>query len=378
MILEQQYWTGREGWHGEPVPVRRDSPGGLALAFGSKRALLEPGVLAELRGRLGAARLVGCSTAGEIRGTQVGDDGLVVTTVHFARSSFAAVGARLGVASERETGRSLVAALPKDGLVHVLAFAVGHGINGTKLVEGLTADLPPHVRVTGGLAGDGERFGETLVVLDEPLRDGVVAVGLYGDRLRVGCGSVGGWDAFGPERWVTRSRGNVLYELDGRSALGLYKRFLGSQADGLPATALLFPLSLRTSGQEGGVVRTVLAVDEGAQSMTFAGDVPVGARVRLMKANFDRLIDGAQGAAHASHRALGGVSPDLALLVSCVGRKMVLRQRVEEEVEGVRDVLGPAATLTGFYSYGEISPVVASPGCGLHNQTMTVTTLTEA
>jgi hypothetical protein len=165
--------------------------------------------------------------------------------------------------------------------------------------------------------------------------------------------------------------------VDGKSALGLYKTYLGEHANGLPATGLLFPLSLRIGGGETGVVRTILSVDESNQSMTFAGDVPEGAYVRLMKANFDRLIDGAIGAARTSAQSLGTMSPELAVLISCVGRKLVLKQRIEEEVEGVRDVLGRHTVLTGFYSYGEISPFNPSARCELHNQTMTITAFAE-
>jgi hypothetical protein len=193
----------------------------------------------------------------------------------------------------------------------------------------------------------------------------------------VGFGSLGGWDPFGPERLVTRSKGNILYEMDGRSALDLYKTYLGEHAQGLPATGLLFPLCLRTSERPTPFVRTILGIDEEERSMTFAGDVPEGAYARLMKANFDRLIDGATGAARTSMEALGSSSPDLAILISCVGRKLVLKQRVEEEVEGVREVLGERPALTGFYSYGEISPFGPRTHCELHNQTMTITTFSE-
>jgi hypothetical protein len=201
---------------------------------------------------------------------------------------------------------------------------------------------------------------------------------LYGSRLKVGFASLGGWDPFGTERLITRSRGNVLYEMDGRSALGLYRKYLGEHADGLPATGLLFPLSVRTRAADTPVVRTILSIDEKDQSLTFAGDVPEGSYARLMKANFDRLIDGAVGAARTSYQAGGSTTPDLALLISCVGRKLLLKQRIEEEVEGVRDVLGGSAVLTGFYSYGEISPFTPGAKCELHNQTMTITTLSEA
>jgi hypothetical protein len=277
-----------------------------------------------------------------------------------------------------QAGEELAQSLDKEGLTHVLVLSDGLKINGSDLVKGLKKHLPENVAVTGGLSGDGGRFEETLVIWDSPPeRDTIAVLGLYGDRIKVGYGSLGGWDSFGPDRLITRSKGNILYELDGKSALELYKKYLGEHAKGLPATGLLFPLSLRTKEGETGVVRTILSVNEEDQSMTFAGDVPEGAYVRLMKANFDRLIDGAVGAAKTSCQAIGSSSPDLALLVSCVGRKMVLKQRVEEEVEGVRDVMGYRTVLTGFYSYGEISPIKAGAECKLHNQTMTVTTLSE-
>ncbi len=232
--------------------------------------------------------------------------------------------------------------------------------------------------MTGGLAGNGEAFRDTCAFIGTPgEEETVAAVGLYGSGLRVGYASLGGWDPFGPERLITRSDGNVLFELDGRSALGLYKRYLGEYASDLPASALLFPLSLRTPDGGTGIVRTILAVDEDGQSMTFAGDVPEGSYARFMKANFERLIDGATDAARTSASAIGTESADVALLISCVGRRMVLKQRIEEEVESVREVLGSRPALTGFYSYGEISPFTPNARCELHNQTMTITTLAE-
>jgi hypothetical protein len=178
-------------------------------------------------------------------------------------------------------------------LRHLFVLSDGLLVNGSALVEGLKSALPEDVTVTGGLSGDGDRFQETLVVLDGPPESGIIAaVGFYGEHLKVGFGSLGGWDPFGPERRITRSRENVLYELDGKSALDLYKKYLGEHAEGLPSTGLLFPLSLRTREGETGVVRTILSIDEAENSLTFAGDVPEGAYARLMMANFDRVDRG--------------------------------------------------------------------------------------
>ncbi|MDE2491417.1 MAG: FIST C-terminal domain-containing protein [Elusimicrobia bacterium] len=371
----QSRWTAGAGW--TPALGGGLSRAQLVLVFGGGRTLEEASRLAELREAFPEARVFGCSTAGEILDTTVSDDTIAVTAVEFERTFLRGTRVRVGDPAESfSAGRRLSESLPGEGLTHVLVLSDGLGVNGSELVKGLTSALPAGVTVTGGLSGDGARFERTSVVWDGAAERGTVAaVGLYGDGLRVGYASLGGWDPFGPERLITRSKGNVLYELDGQSALDLYKKYLGAHASGLPATGLLFPLSLRANGADTGVVRTILSVDEKEKSMTFAGDVPEGALARLMKANFDRLIDGASGAAQKCRD--GRADAELALLISCVGRKMVLKQRVEEEVEGVRDVLGAGPALTGFYSYGEISPFTPSARCELHNQTMTITTLSE-
>jgi hypothetical protein len=138
----------------------------------------------------------------------------------------------------------------------------------------------------------------------------------------------------------------------------------------------LFPLSIRANGGNISLVRTILSVNEKDKSLTFAGNMPEGDYARLMKANFDRLIEGASTAAQNSMSKITG-QPDLAILISCVGRKLVLDQRIEEEIEEVRTIYGSKTAITGFYSYGEISPSFNFLKCELHNQTMTITTLTE-
>jgi hypothetical protein len=378
MMIEQNRWTERQGWEPEPLG-RLGGSAQLVLVFGATSILKEKESFGRIKKAYPCAHLLGCSTAGEIYRTTVSDDSLVVTAIRF--DSTQVKGARVSIADVKDSfraGEKLAHALATKGLVHVFVLSDGLSVNGSDLVKGLTSHLPSHVSVTGGLSGDGERFKETLVLWDDPPeKDTIVALGLYGDHLRVGYGSLGGWDSFGPERLITRSNGNVLHELDGKSALELYKKYLGDHAKGLPATGLLFPLSLRTKEGETGVVRTILGINEEEQSMTFAGDVPEGAYARLMKANFDRLIDGSIGAAKTSYEAVGSSCPDLAVLISCVGRKLVLKQRIEEEVEGVKEVMGDQTILTGFYSYGEISPFTPGAKCELHNQTMTITTFSE-
>ena len=388
MKIEQRKWTEAAGWTPASTGnIAKSSE--LVLVFGASAVLRKPDLVAAIRNDYPSAHIFGCTTAGEICGAQVFDDSLVVTAVHFEQTQFRSAQVNLSqVPDSFQAGKWIAQKLPRsvrdattgveEKLAHVLVLSDGLKVNGSDLVSGVMKHLPEGITMTGGLAGDGMRLGETLVFRDNvPETDTIAALGLYGSRLKVGFGSLGGWDSFGPERLITKSKGNVLYEMDGQSALDLYKRYLSEQAKGLPATGLFYPLSVRAKPGDIPVVRSFLSVDETAQSLTFAGDVPEGAYARLMKANFNRLIDGATGAAQTSYQAIGSATPDLAILISCVGRKLVLKQRIEEEVEAVRDVLGGGAVLAGFYSYGEISPFKPGAKCDLHNQTITITALSE-
>lgn len=378
MRTAQLSWHGPSGWRSANESVVGEPD--LVLIFGDGKALGDSGSIPELRRRFPGALFFGCSTAGEILGTSVSDETIVATAIQFDRTTLHAARVQI-IPGETgfDTGQRLAQSIPQAGLRHAFVLSDGLNVNGSELVRGLMSAVSSDATVTGGLSGDGDRFAATYVLWDDRPQTGLVAIlGFYGSNLTVGYGSLGGWDPFGPERLITRSMSNVLYELDGKSALKLYKDYLGEHAVGLPATGLLFPLSIRRDEADTPVVRTILAVNEADQSMTFAGDVPEGAYARLMKANFDRLMDGAMNAARASQSAIRDNEPELGILISCVGRKLILKQRVEEEVEGVRAVLGPRPVLTGFYSYGEISPFTPSARCELHNQTMTITTLSEA
>ncbi len=383
MKIEQKSWTGGLGWKDIKSTLQGEVPQ-LVLVFGGRKQVVDPVHYETLRDWYPEGNIIMCSTAGEIIGTAVRDESLSVTAVHFERTELAFSHGSLKEGDNGEKiGASLASTLKPEGLKHVMVFSDGLKINGTSLVKGVIDGLPTAVPVTGGLVGDGADFKETVVGLNAvPASGEVVLVGFYGDNISIGHGSLGGWDSFGPVRLITKSEKNVLYELDGKPALDLYKQYLGDQAADLPSSGLLFPLNLHIGDGvvSAEVVRTLLAVDEEAQSMTFAGDLPEGSKVNLMKANFDKLVDGAAGAAAMSGEKLGQSVPDLAILISCIGRKLVLKDRIEEETEAVQTKLGGGEKMfmAGFYSYGEISPVAARENqCRLHNQTMTITTFKE-
>lgn len=361
----------------------------LLLLFGSVEQLTQPGLLPLLQHAFPDATLAGCSTAGEIHGTTVVANTLSVTAVHFDQVRVAAAAARIeSMEQSAACGATLGKVLAAPDLRAVLVFGRGVAINGSALVDGLAGEVAPGVAISGGLAGDNGAFVRTLTLSSQQIADDqVVAVGLYGDALICTHGSFGGWQAFGPLRKVTRCQDNVLYSLDDEPALAVYKRYLGDYAAGLPGSGLLFPFEMVTDGQQGrGLIRTILGVDEASGSVTLAGAIDPDGYLRLMHAHTDALVDGAEAAARHALPSLA--SPALALLVSCVGRKLVMGDRVDEEVEAVADVFGAHCALTGFYSYGEISPDAVGVcqnadkprlpvSSQLHNQTMTVTCFAE-
>jgi hypothetical protein len=371
-VTTLSYFRGH-GWSDEFPEV--DPERTLVLCFGSTSFLNETDPITELAVAVGGT-LVGCSTSGEICGDRVTDGSLSVAVAEFDATPIRAVHAPISAHGSFDSGVAIARQLAADDLISVFVLSDGLDVNGTELVRGVNSIVAPGVVVTGGLAGDGSRFERTWVLVDgKPTSGFVTAVGLYGDAVRVGHGSKGGWDRFGPERTVTKARGNVVFELDGEPILALYRKYLGELATELPASGLLFPLALRQPGEEKQLVRTILGMDESAQSLTFAGDVPEGYRVQLMQANFDRLVDGAEdAAATAMARSLPGAS--LAIAISCVGRRLVLGERTEDELEATLHLLPDEVKQVGFYSYGEISPY-AEGTCDLHNQTMTLTTIGE-
>lgn len=356
----------------------------LVLVFASLEAMQALDA-DRIRALIPQAQWVGCSTAGEISGQGVYDGSIVLTALQFDQPAFRVASVELAdMADSLAAGQRLAARLAHPDLRHVLVLGQGAGINGSALVDGLTGTLGSGgVVVSGGLAGDGGRFtGARVWGPDGISATSVVGIGFDGPGWHISHGSMGGWQRFGPVRTVTRSEGNVLYELDGERALDIYKRYLGDYAAQLPASGLLFPWSvLGSDAQAEGITRTLLGISEADGSLIMAGDIPQGGKLQLMHASVDALVDAAEQAAEtAAHTAANPPStPDqaLALLVSCVGRKLVMGARVDEEVEAVGQMLGQHTTLAGFYSNGEISPHIHSTNCKLHNQTMTITLLSE-
>ena len=350
----------------------------LVLVFGNRFLLEDTGIYTELQQRFPGGNFVFGSSCGELIAGCVNDDHITVTAIEFEKTTYdiQTINIRDAQGNSEQAGYQVVKKLKKEGLKHIFVVSEGSSVNGSDLTKGMQAGAPK-VLITGGLCGDDARFERTLASYNEVPKDGeIVVIGFYGKSFEASFSIYGGWTPFGPERLVTRAVGNVLYEIDSKPALDLYKTYLGDKAKELPASALIYPLNVKSKENNQSFVRTILNIDEENNAMILAGDVPEQAIVQLMMTNIDSIASASETAAL---RAMEGrnTKPQLALLISCIGRKLVLNQRVEEEVEEVMAVIGDEVVISGMYSYGEIAPFYGERSCKLHNQTMTVTLISE-
>ena len=371
--------TANSDWEylSKNIPLQKP----LVFVFGNRYLLESKTILEEVKALFNDGEFVFGSTSGDITSQYVDDESITITAIEFEKSTFeiktANVLENTAKIDSYETGKKLIEQFSSEGLQHIFIVSEGSFINGSQLTLGMNSATKDNVLITGALCGDAARFEKTIASYNElPKTGGIVAIGLYGETLDISFSINGGWTPFGPERIVTKSKENILYELDNLPALDLYKKYLGDKSKELPGAALLYPLKVKSTNEKQSIVRTILNINEEENSMILAGDILENSRVQLMMTNVDNIVEASEQAAIQALQ-LRKTKPELAILVSCIGRKLVLDQRVEEEIEEVIEVVGENTTICGLYSYGEIAPFSGEKTCQLHNQTMTITLISE-
>jgi hypothetical protein len=351
----------------------------LVIVFGNRLLLEDDSIYGEIRELFPDGHIVFGSACAEISSRTVNENSITITAMEFEKSQFVIKTSNVlnRDLDSFKTGSDLIKQFPEEGLKYVFVVSEGSFINGSQLTQGMSTTNNGNLLITGGLCGDDTRFEKTLASYNENPKEGeIVAIGFYGESLEITFSIHGGWTPFGPERTVTKSEGNTLYELDGLPALDLYKTYLGDKAKDLPGAALLYPLNVKSEDEEQSIVRSILNINEEENAVILAGDIKQNSKVQLMMTNVDNIANASERAARQALEFRKN-KPEIAMLVSCIGRKLVLDQRVEEEIDEVIEVLGEGTVVSGFYSYGEIAPFHGEMACQLHNQTMTITLISE-
>jgi hypothetical protein len=374
MKIEQYQWI-KSTWD---KTLDQDLKPQLCLLFGSRITIENEGLSAinQLKLAYPEAKVVTVSTAGNIIDEHLIDDTIIATCIQLEKTHVKTQDFLINEESDEELGKRIAEHFNTTDLSYLLVFGTS-GINAGNLLNGINSVYKGKVPVSGGIAGDDTRFKTTLTGIDQKIANNLfVGVAFYGKDLVVSHGSKGGWDKFGPIRKVTKANGNLLYEIDHKPVLDLYKQYLGEKAKDLPASGLLFPIAIIEEGTKEPIVRGIQNIDEKTNALILYGDIYEGQNIQLMKANFDNLIKGAGDSAKETFIGRDK-EPELALLISCVARRLVLGQMTEEELFEAKNILGTNTKICGFYSYSELSPVVGDNACHLHNQTMTITTFSE-
>ena len=330
--------------------------------------------------------VVGCTTDGEISNKGLSVNSVVVMalasdTIRFettyvenlSKDSYAA-GAQIGKAFQGVGSR------------YIQIFSDGLSGNADQIIKGIKDHMGDDIKIAGGTAGDGGDFKRTFQYYgNRVLTDSIVAVAFQG-QFGIGTGTACGWFPVGIAKKVTKAVGNVVFELDGQSALQAYERFLGKHAERLPAVGVEYPLGLleddSDSEEEGYFLcRATMGVDREAGAIIFAGNVPEGSLVKMTIGNDGDIIQAARQAANSAMERLGQVDPALKpqaiFLYSCMARKIVLGTRTDEEIMAVKEVVGKHVPIIGFYTYGEYCPIGECEKSCFHNETATLTIIGE-
>ena len=380
MKLLQRQWTVKDGWR----TLRDDLAGRyakvqLVLIFGASDLLKSVDLYKNVYDEFPNAIVTGCSTAGEICGDEVGDNSLVCTAIEFEHSRVKAKHIFMdkypGLSIEQVT-REMVDELLAPDLVHLLVLAGGDDINASDVVAGLRKQAPKKVGVSGALAADAFKFHDACVIADVMACENTISViAFYGKGLKVMTSLKAGWFEFGGEKTITKSDKNIMYQLDKGPALPFFELYLGDSINKVPASSFQYPISLRSKHTDDWLTRSIVKVDRSKSALHFAGDVPVGYRMRLMKTDTEHLVESAARATVNMLRR--SFYPDFALIVSCFGRKGLMGKDSYKEVKAVRAGFGDHTLMTGFYACGEIGALDSSNPCQLHNQTLAITAFLE-
>lgn len=330
--------------------------------------------------------IIGCTTDGEISNQGLTVDSVVLLGLISDQLEFTTAIVRDLGKNSFEAGKKLAEQFNGEPTEYIQIFSDGLTGNGSEIIKGIQSVLGINVKIAGGTAGDGSLFQKTYQYFnDEILTDALIGVAFVGE-FKFGTGVQSGWTTIGMAKQVTKAEKNVLYELDGKPALEVYEKFLGQNASLLPAVGVEYPLGLL--GPSGDVdeddyylCRATMGVDRVKGTVTFAGDIPEGAFVKMTMGSESDILQAVQKAAsQALERLKNGnasVKPAAVFFYSCMARKIVLGSRTNEEISAIKKIVGDDVPIIGFYSYGEYAPAGKEMNSHLHNETATLTLISE-
>ena len=248
-----------------------------------------------------------------------------------------------------------------------ITFADGLRTNGEEYIKSFSK-YNKNLIVAGGLAGDNEAFKQTIVFTqDAVLESGAVVALLFNDDLIVHTQASFGWDNIGKTMQITKSKKNVVYEIDNIKAIDIYAKYLGKDiANLLPKSSIEFPLIVKRDNLN--IPRAIVGKNSD-DSLIFAGNLKEGDKVTFGYGNVDTILEYSDKIATSGEFCCA----ESIFIYSCMARLALMQDSIKEEMKALAEI----SDVSGFFTYGEFYTNKDSKKNELLNQTMTILSLSE-
>jgi hypothetical protein len=353
----------------------------LVLVFSSVKFDLHE-LIKGVRSITGQAKIVGCTTSGEITNYGRQTESTVVLCMKTDTEIYTSFNEGIktnGQKTGEELSEKLIKGFSESVKGTMMILPDGLAGNLSPLVRGIYDTSGANVRLVGGSAGDDFQFKSTYQIFnDKVTSDGVCGI-LFPPEIKIGIGIKHGWSPIGELMVVTKSEGNILYELNNRPALDVYFEALNKPADNVTQMYLTEVSETSPIGivEVGGkhLIRHLYAPTP-ERGIACFGDIPQESIVSIMSGDKTTLIKSAEEASLEAISAIGGRNVKAVIVFDCVSRVFILKEKVNEEIEAIKKVLGRDIPIFGFYTYGEIGAFEGGQPT-FHNKTIIVCTIAE-
>jgi hypothetical protein len=369
MQVFQAIYNDNKHW----APALSEGPDNVHLVFCTGDIELFEQQKPAIRQQFPQAEIVGCSTVASINDDFIVEHSLVISTLSFEHGMVNTIGCDQ-ISDFLEQFPFWLKKL--DSLRAIILLTTDASRHNGSWMQEVADQLPVDVLLAGAVASNHEPELGALFYHKQLDESGVIAIALCGDGLTIEMGALGGWDSIGQEFEVTKTKGNVLYELNEKPALPVYRDALAEKGHDLFTDTIKFPLCVRPENNAFGYIRAITNIDTDNGSIEFGGPMIENTYARICKTNPNQLLDGAAGASTQLVQKMKQL-PEFVLVFSSVRRQQILGDKINQEVDIIREDVGEQATIAGFYTFGAIAPLFESRDYVLQNQTISVLAIHE-
>jgi hypothetical protein len=360
--------------------------GDLAIVFTTVE-FAHPLVLKIANNLLGGIPILGCSSLGIITNRGIFKHGFAIMLLTLDPQIFLNlamvkdINKKTPLASGREMGEKLLYGCKDIRRNLSLIFSDGLITDGTSLINGLQENLGRSFPLIGASASDNSTYVKTFQYFNKDVLTDACCGMLFGGKASFGFGIKHGWKALGKIRYVTKSEGNLIREINDQPAVRLYEDYFAKDtlelAKELRRISIFYPIGIYLQGEKEYLLRNIISIKDDGSIVT-QGDIPQGSPIRLMIGTKDSCLASAVSACEEAKKNLGAQKIKFVMVFDSVSRFTLLGRHCWKELEIIKATFGENTPLIGIYTYGEQAPLKSINYLGrayLHNQSINILAL---